>query len=692
MASRPNTSSFRQIPIASFSGVDNNLNVQGILRTMEYGNFNSAAIFGDQLLTDDRISGVMETRSGALLAAPVDMRPAGDSAQEQEIAEEIGGTDESNAGLWDDLVPDYAVSELLRWGQQIGIGVAEIVWKGSPGKVRPRLKIWHPQFVYWNWGTFSYWIITGDGVVELPRVDEQPRSDGKWIVWTPRGYQGGWFHGLIRSLARLYLMRQWDWRDWARYNEKYGQPLTKGTVPAGASETIKENFKIDLIQAGSDGVVIVEEGLAQGKSYDVSMVESAGKTGWNSFQAFLSEINSSIAIRILGQNDTTEAKGGSNARAQVMERVSLLRRKEDARIGRVFRQQLLTWYAEFNYGDPDLAPTPVYQVDPPEDVTQVGMGLKALGDGLAAMKLGGAAIDVRAIVDEQGYPQLTEAEEAASKAEAFAQAQAIAEKSQPPGTSDPNAASAKKPPPSKTKPAGLSALPMPVARMEFRGIPIAVENPKGTIRVWHSDDGKQIGATTMLADYGYIEGQRGSDKEELDCYVGDDENAAEVYVIHQLAAPDFESHDEDKIFLGMPSADAAKACFLSHRNDGDRSYGGMTSFPFATFVRKLQTRTGMGKIRATADTSDATALRATKTASRYTLDLEDKTAKRAAAAMKPDLVKVHAAISAATSFENLRERLVKTFKGMNPKDLADLTAKARIMAHLAGRGEILEQL
>jgi len=53
-----------------------------------------------------------------------------------------------------------------------------------------------------------------------------------------------------------------------------------------------------------------------------------------------------------------------------------------------------------------------------------------------------------------------------------------------------------------------------------------------------------------------------------------DENAAFVYVVHQLAAPDFKRHDEDKVFLGFSDEASAKAAFLAHRQDGERAYVG----------------------------------------------------------------------------------------------------------------------
>jgi hypothetical protein len=101
----------------------------------------------------------------------------------------------------------------------------------------------------------------------------------------------------------------------------------------------------------------------------------------------------------------------------------------------------------------------------------------------------------------------------------------------------------------------------------------------------------------MKHDYGFIDGCIGSDGDEVDCYLGPDESASFVYVVHQTKAPEFTKHDEDKVLLGFGSEADAKAAYLAHRNDGERAYGGMSAIPLEAFKGKLQRRSGTGKIR-----------------------------------------------------------------------------------------------
>jgi hypothetical protein len=53
-----------------------------------------------------------------------------------------------------------------------------------------------------------------------------------------------------------------------------------------------------------------------------------------------------------------------------------------------------------------------------------------------------------------------------------------------------------------------------------------------------------------------------------------------------MKAPDFTSFDEDKVYLGFPSADFVKQVFLQHYDD-DRFFGGMTVLPWDEFEKKV---------------------------------------------------------------------------------------------------------
>lgn len=123
-------------------------------------------------------------------------------------------------------------------------------------------------------------------------------------------------------------------------------------------------------------------------------------------------------------------------------------------------------------------------------------------------------------------------------------------------------------------------------RMEFRGLKISVETDKGESRHWYDPHNKEKGSTKMKYAYGYIRRTEGIDGDHVDVYVGPNEDAKNVYVVHQQKAPNFDGYDEDKCMLGFNSAEEAKKAYLMHYND-DRFFGSMTVMPFEQFKRKV---------------------------------------------------------------------------------------------------------
>lgn len=722
---------YRQLPTHTYTGWNTLGDVNNTLRELEFGRFRNAAIMFDQMFRDDRFYGVMRTRIDKLESVELDVKPADGRALAKKIAEELGG-DDDEPGQWDRQFPAPVIAELNKWGIGLNFGVAEIIWDTTdPKRWRPWLKPWHPQWVRWDWGTFSYKIMTADGEVELPRLDENPRGDGKWFVWCPLGYHQAWMSGLVRSVAVSVLERGLVRRDWGRYNEKHGLAIDKLTVPASASEEEKDTVFASVAGRNGETAVMFEdqgEGGAQKGSWDLELVEAKSKT-WDTYEASRNQINADIAIAVLGQNLTTEMGGkgasGSKAGGQVHEEVARDRLRKDAGIVAPIRDQVLSHDAEFNFNDETLAPRPIYQVDPPEDLTSKATALGLVATALATFKSAGAPVAVRDILEDAEVPVMTEEEEAAAKAVAAEEAAAALEQQRqaagpgggaggPPANPapDPSDGGEKKVAAGTTKASASAFGGKGVAkRYTFAGLPIAVENPKGTLRTWTEDgpNGRSIGNTKMQFDYGFIDGHVGNDDEELDCYVGPDENAANVHIVHQMHAPDFKKYDEDKIMLGFASPDAATAAYAAHRNDGTKAIGGMSSIPLAEFKRKIKRRTGTGKIRAgaaatiqaigklAARAQDIRTLAAKGRAStskkqlRYADGLIKAATLLGARSLAVDLASVKHVLDGASDWKDLEHRLVKAYAEMDPSHFASAVQKARMMSNLGGQLSAVKQ-
>ena len=121
-------------------------------------------------------------------------------------------------------------------------------------------------------------------------------------------------------------------------------------------------------------------------------------------------------------------------------------------------------------------------------------------------------------------------------------------------------------------------------RTKFAGLDISIENKKGSVRSGVDDNGHRW-HIKMNYDYGYIRGTEGVDGDHVDCYLGNNENASKVYIVHQNN-PDTHKYDEDKCMLGFDSLKQAKAAYLS-QYDRKGFLGDISIVPISIFKEKV---------------------------------------------------------------------------------------------------------
>ncbi|BBL75434.1 hypothetical protein [Methylomagnum ishizawai] len=130
----------------------------------------------------------------------------------------------------------------------------------------------------------------------------------------------------------------------------------------------------------------------------------------------------------------------------------------------------------------------------------------------------------------------------------------------------------------------------------FRGLDISIENPAGSTRSGTDPDGHGW-SIKMKHDYGYIRGSLGvaPDGDHVDVYVGPDEDAESVYIVHQRKAGHWKDWDEDKCMIGFPDKESAVAAYLAHYDD-PRFLGPVTTLSFAGFKDKVLGHAGKPKM------------------------------------------------------------------------------------------------
>lgn len=391
----------RDQPVLSFSDWDNVTMVKAAIRGIEQGRFDSASMVIDAMGRDDRIEGVLLTRAGALPSLPLSLEPKGDARRSAYVLKELEKDFPS-------LFPDAALTELMHWGIMAGLGLGQLLWTFTDSRWMFRLKVWHPRFVFWRWDTRSLWVSTMDGPVEVTP------GDGQWILYTPQGIERCWMKGKVRSLYVSWLIRQWGLRDWARHSEVHGTPIKKAVTPAGAPSEDRDRFVRDVAALGQESVIATQRVAgdnAEAARYDVELLESVASHG-EDFDRLISKADANIAINLLGQNLSTEVKGGSYAATMghLQIRGDVLQADADT-LGECLREQAARHWAAVNFADAELAPLIGWKTKPPDDRVQTGQAFKNIGEGLTALRSAGVQVDVDKVTSESGIPTSGPAQE-----------------------------------------------------------------------------------------------------------------------------------------------------------------------------------------------------------------------------------------------------------------------------------------
>ncbi|MES4792573.1 MAG: hypothetical protein C4321_05915, partial [Chloroflexota bacterium] len=340
-----------------------------------------AAELAEAMLADDRLAAVLATRVRGLLGLPLEFQPP-NQREGRTILRAL------EADFWE-FVPENSLYEIIVWGLLIGIAPVRLVWEPSDsGRVLPRLEPWHPRSLRYDATAREWRIRTLEG-----EISPQP---GQWWLYQPYGAKSPWRMALWRQLAVPWLIKQDAARYWARDNEVGALRVGRASGPA-TSES-RAQLARDLAELGSDTGIALPEG------YDLQILSPNGDV-WRSKQAAIEWADKALTIAVLGQNLTTDVQGGSLAAAQVHEAVRHDVLEADTQtLSTALRDGVLSWWAEFNYGNSALAPWPVWDTSLPSDNAQDADTLTKLAQAVATLTQAGAPVDVPALLQQYDVP------------------------------------------------------------------------------------------------------------------------------------------------------------------------------------------------------------------------------------------------------------------------------------------------
>jgi phage gp29-like protein len=386
--------------------------VSGILADIENGQFYDGALLWSQMMRDDRCRATMDVRLNGVLGCPMHMEPHKDTANGQSIADDA-------LASWPDMAPRSELKALYEWGIGLGVGLARREWNGW----QPTIKTWHPGGLWYNLSDDTYYLRLANG--QIPILPDDPN----WVLFTPYGHKYARTSGLIRSAAMLFLARQWAFRDRARHSERHGMPFLVGTTPAEADVDDKKAYKASLAAVGSETVIVAPQGT-DGNKWGVELIE-AKSNSHEVFSAQIDHLDAAIAILFLGQSDSTQQKSGLGGKENAGGAVRGDIKRFDAVTLQDLGRLIMTPWATFNHGK-DKTPSPVWEVDPPEDGNQKALELSTLGDAIS--KLASHGLDIRQLLEQSGVPLLTPEQAKAQKEQAMADAQAMMKPAKEPGS------------------------------------------------------------------------------------------------------------------------------------------------------------------------------------------------------------------------------------------------------------------
>lgn len=344
----------RQLPIEAFS----QWTVDGIrtaLDVHELGDLYRSALLVRAMGRDERITAVLETRVKTAAKMPLCFEPSDTSAAAIDLSNAL-----RNAML--EALPEDVQTRILSDAIMLGASVSQVVWTEGVDGWRPRLQPWDMTYVRYNPGFRLWQATTMEGLVTI-----QPQ-DPNWFVFRPGG-EYSFLTGAVRALGLPYLMRSSTYRDWVRYCEKHGLPIVAIEEPAFAENDSKIAFYSKVRSLGREAVLRMPKD-ANGQGFKAEFLEPS-TLSYDAFRLFLERLDSTIAIRLLGQNLTTEVVGGSYAAADVHDRVrSDIIEGDLIPFADQLRSHVAAAFVRFNYGDRVAVPSMYFDCGQPEDVAR----------------------------------------------------------------------------------------------------------------------------------------------------------------------------------------------------------------------------------------------------------------------------------------------------------------------------------
>lgn len=391
-AARNSNITYHHIPNIGISPASLQEQITSYIRSLNTGVYYAIAQFVDAILEDESIAGTLMVRLQALVSSRIDIIPASDDPK----ALEVRDLAQKHFPM---MISNPQISELMRWGLLLGYGLANIYMdETDDGYQIPKIKMWHPRFVRYDWGFREFKLVT-ENMGEIFVLDDDP----SWMMVKPFGDFYPWMRALIKPLSNLYLKRRWGNEYWMRHQEANGTPMIGAVVPPYVDPNDEEMFVHAIAQRGFAPVVRLPQGV-DGNRYNLEVIQSEADL-YKGFKEMVAYYDAKIEILLLGQTYSTSGAQGLSSLENPGRVIRQEIRRHDARaIEPILTEKLLKPWTIANFGDPTLCPTLRFDIEDKEDQTMKAKMIDSLMSAFNKAGYMAVPLDVKAVLNDFDLP------------------------------------------------------------------------------------------------------------------------------------------------------------------------------------------------------------------------------------------------------------------------------------------------
>jgi phage gp29-like protein len=350
------------------SGVSRGLEPEqlaAILKQAEQGDLTKQMELFEEIEEKDAyLASLLQTRKQAVLALDYQVLPADESPQAKEIADEVShllrsiDLEEVQLDLLDAIAKGLSVVT-IRWGYQ-----------------RESQRHLPAEFTWVHQRNLLYDLQTGELCLRTAEEPE-PIPYGAALVHQYKAKSGSPQRaGLLRSLAWLYLFKNYAIKDWVTFLEKFGQPLVLGKYDPQASKDELNALREAVATIGPEGRGVIS------KTTEIEFQEAQRYGSAEAYTRFIELIEREMAVAVTGTAlSSFDGSGGSNAMALTLDKISQRLTRSDARaLWATLRRDLVVPYCYYNFDRADLAPQIEPIIKEPEDLKVAAETIKTLAE------------------------------------------------------------------------------------------------------------------------------------------------------------------------------------------------------------------------------------------------------------------------------------------------------------------------